>query len=99
MTPSQQLEESLALTVQHVKALHAALSAVMVEVTALRQTVLKSRDVNRFRSRIQTGTEQAKPLVQTAMRSYDDLIRQIDDSGETGNDARDAVPVSKSTVQ
>jgi hypothetical protein len=78
MADSQQLEDLLVAMVRHLKAVHATLSAVMVDVAALRQTVLiEPEDVNRYKEKLQKGTEIAKPLVNAAMRSYDEMIQRI----------------------
>lgn len=78
MADNPQVEDLLVGTVRHLKALHATLSAVMVDVAALRQTVLiEPEDVSRYKEKIQKGTEIAKPLVNAAMRSYDEMIRRI----------------------
>ncbi len=78
MSDNQHLEDLLVATVKHLKALHATLSAVMVDVSALRQTTLvEPEDVSRYKEKIQKGTEIAKPLVNAAMRSYDDMIQRI----------------------
>jgi hypothetical protein len=78
MSDNQHLEDLLVATVRHLKALHATLSAVMVDVAALRQSVLiEPEDVSCYKGKIQKGTEIAKPLVNAAMRSYDEMIQRI----------------------
>jgi hypothetical protein len=100
MSQSQHLEDMLAATVQHVRALHATLSAVMVDVAALRQSVLNgAEDVNRYKERVKTGSDIAKPLVQAAMRSYDDMIRQITDCEEKANEECFPAPALKNVIQ
>jgi hypothetical protein len=78
MSDNQHLVDLLVATVKHLKALHATLSAVMVDESALRQSVLvEPEDVSRYKEKIQKGTEITKPLVNAAMRSYDEMIRRI----------------------
>jgi hypothetical protein len=84
MVDNHDLEDFLATLVGQLKALHATLSAVMVDVAALRQCVLiEPENLNRYKEKIQKGTEIAKPLVNSAMRSYDELIARIADSGDS----------------
>jgi hypothetical protein len=78
MAMARVFEETLAVTLEHVKALHATLSAVVVEVAALREAVLvESQDSARFRKNLKAGTDKAKPLVRCAMQSYDEIIQRL----------------------
>ena len=76
---SQNLREFLALTVKQVKALHATLSAVMTDVAAMRRTLLEAPEhLAGYNRNLLVAIETAKPLVDTAMQSYDDMIRQLE---------------------
>lgn len=78
---TQNVHELLLSTVKQVRALHATLSALMTDVAAIRRTFLHGRaDMIRYRDNLQAAIETAKPLVDEAMQSYDDTIRQIQES-------------------
>jgi len=73
------LQDFLLSTIRHVKTLHATLSAVMTDVAAIRRTLLEEiDDVGDYKSNLLSAIETAKPLVDEAMQSYDDMIRQLE---------------------
>jgi len=77
-----QLEEIL----NCVKSLHVTLSAVMVEVAAIRRTMFdNSDDTEIYRGHLKQAIETAKPLVDEAMLHYDFLIQAISDSQQWAN--------------
>ncbi len=72
------LQEFLISTLKHVRTLHATLSAVMTDVAAIRRTLLEEpKDVLQYKSNLLAAIETAKPLVNEALQSYDEMIRQI----------------------
>lgn len=72
------LREFLISTVKHVRTLHATLSAVMTDVAAIRRTLLEEpEDVLQYKSNLLAAIETARPLVNEALQSYDEMIRQI----------------------
>ncbi len=72
------LQDFLVSTVRHVKMLHATLSAVMTDVAAIRRTLLEEpEDVSQYKSNLLEAIKTAKPLVDEALQSYDEMIRQI----------------------
>jgi hypothetical protein len=74
----QSLQNFLLSTVRHVKSLHATLTAVMTDVAALRRTLLEEPgNVVDYKDNLRAAIETAKPLVDEAMQSYDEMIRQI----------------------
>lgn len=78
---TQNVHELLLSTVKQVRALHATLSALMTDVAALRRTLLHGRaDMIRYQDNLQAAIATARPLVDEAMQSYDDTIRQIQES-------------------
>ena len=78
---TQSVHELLVSTVKQVRALHATLSALMTDVAAIRRTFLHGRaDMVRYKDNLQIAIETARPLVDEAMQSYDDTIRQIQES-------------------
>lgn len=81
MTREQDLENLLAELVEHLKALYATLSSVMIQTAALQQAI-SSRPKSRrlYAKKMEAAVELARPLVQTAMRSYDDMIQRIRES-------------------
>lgn len=82
----QSLQNFLLSTVRHVKSLHATLTAVMTDVAALRRTLLgeAGNDVD-YKNNLRAAIETAKPLVDEAMKSYDEMIREIQSLEEWRN--------------
>lgn len=79
MTREQCLARTLAEVVEHVKGLHTLLSTVMLDVAAVRQTVLAGApELGVYSARLKDGARMAKPLLQTAMRSYDEIIQKLE---------------------
>jgi len=61
-----------------VKSLHASVGAVMADVAAMRSTMLEDpEEMALYRSNLKLAVATAKPMVDEAMRSYDDLIEEI----------------------
>jgi hypothetical protein len=72
------LQEFIALTLGHVKSLHAALTGLMTDVAALRRTMLaEPEDKDLYQENLRVALETAKPLVDEAMQSYDDMIQSV----------------------
>jgi hypothetical protein len=77
----QNVNELLLSTIKQVRASHAALSALMTDVAAIRRTLLHGPgDLVHYRENLRSAIKTAKPLVDEAMQSYDEMIRQIEDS-------------------
>jgi hypothetical protein len=78
---AQNVHELLLSTVKQVRALHAPLSALMTDVAAIRRTLLQSReDMVHYKDHLRSAIETAKPIVDEAMQSYDEMIRRIQES-------------------
>ena len=78
---AQNVHELLLSTVKQVRALHATLSALMTDVAAIRRTVLQNRgDMVHYKDNLRSAIETAKPIVDEAMQSYDEMIQQIQES-------------------
>jgi len=72
------LQDFLALTLGHVKSLHAAISGVMADMAALRKTILEGpEDIAHYQVNLRIAMDTAKPLVDEAMRSYDEMIQVL----------------------
>lgn len=100
MTREQNLEHALAEIVAHVKALHAILSSVMVDTAALRQTILvEPADSGVYADNVKAGAKIARPLVDTAMRSYDEIIQRIQDCDEAKNGSPESLSDKSTLVQ
>jgi hypothetical protein len=77
----QNVHELLLSTVRQVRALHATLSALMTDVAAIRRTLLQGPgDCINYKNNLRSAIETAKPIVDEAMQSYDEMIRQIEES-------------------
>ena len=75
------VHDLLLSTVKQVRALHATLSALMTDVAAIRRTFLHERkDMVIYKDNLRAAIETAKPIVDEAMESYDEMIRQIQES-------------------
>lgn len=82
----QSLHQVMQATILQVKTLHATLGALMADVAALRRTVLQEpEDVLAYKNNLNATLETARPLVDEAMRSYEDMIREIGESEELTN--------------
>ena len=69
-----------------VKSLHASVGAVMADVAAIRNTVFEDPDeIALYRNNLRLAVATAKPMVEEAMRSYDDLMVEIVDSQQYKN--------------
>jgi len=80
------LQDFVALTVKQVKTLHATLTAIMADVAALRRTVLDEPEgMGLYRTNLRSAIATAKPLLDEAMQSYDQMIRQIENLRELWN--------------
>jgi hypothetical protein len=68
-------------TVKQVRALHATLSASTTDVAAIRRTLLQDRgNMTHYKDNLRSAIETAKPIVDEAMQSYDEMIQQIQES-------------------
>jgi len=69
-----------------VKSLHASVGAVMADVAAMRSTLLEDPDeIALYRNNLRAAVATAKPMVDEAMRSYDDLMEEIVSSQQYKN--------------
>ncbi|HTZ32077.1 MAG TPA: hypothetical protein VMH31_06450 [Methylomirabilota bacterium] len=64
-----------------VKSLHAGLGAVMADVAAIRATVFDDpEELEAYRANLKLAVNTARPMVDEALRSYDDLLDEITSS-------------------
>jgi hypothetical protein len=69
-----------------VKSLHAAVGAVMADVAAIRNTVFEDpEDIAVYRANLRMAVATAKPMVDQALSSYDDLLQDIVNSQQYTN--------------
>ena len=69
-----------------VKSLHATVGAVMADVAAIRNTVFEDpEDLAMYRANLRKSMATAKPMVEEALSSYDDLLQEIVDSQQYAN--------------
>jgi len=60
------------------KSVHATVGAVMADVAAIRNTVFDDpEDMAVYRANLRMAMATAKPLVDEALNSYDDLLQEI----------------------
>ncbi len=78
MVNQEEISETLAVAFEHIRALHATLSAVMIDLAVLRHFVLKSPETSRqYHRTLALEVLKVKPLVATAMRAYEEEIMHI----------------------
>lgn len=60
------------------KSLHGSVGEVMADVAAMRSTVLENaEDLALYQTNLKLKATSARPMVQEALRSYDDLIAEF----------------------
>jgi len=82
-TAEEKLEllSSLEELISCMKSLHATVGAVLADVSAIRNTIFDDEeDLAVYRSNLRLSAATAKPKVEEALSSYDDLLAQIADS-------------------
>ena len=81
MADEKELSEALVRAFEHVRAMHAILAALMIDVAALRKVILKGpKPLRRYRQALATEADKVKPLIETAMRAYDEELLQLSSS-------------------
>jgi hypothetical protein len=69
-----------------VKSLHASVGAVMADVAAIRNTIFEDdEEIALYRTNLRLAVATAKPMVDEAMHSYDELMQEIADSQQYKN--------------
>lgn len=69
-----------------VKSLHASIDAVMADVAAIRNTVFEdAEETPAYRANLSLDVATAKPMVEEAMHSYDELMQEFADSQQYKN--------------
>ena len=75
---NEYLQATLAVAIGQMKGLHAMISALMAEVAALRKTVAeKPENVDLYQVNLKAAMETAKPFVDDAMQTYDEMIELV----------------------
>jgi len=86
MPNPKELSDSLALAVEHIRALHGILAALTIDVSAQRKIVLNSpKTSRRYRHALAIEAEKVKPLVAIAMEAYDKEILRLKSLGQWRN--------------
>jgi hypothetical protein len=86
MSDEKKLSEALVRALKHVRAMHAILAGLMVDVAAIRKVVLKGpKPVRRYHQALATEADKVKPLIETAMQEYDEELRQLTNSSHWHN--------------
>lgn len=86
MADEKELSEALVRAFKHVRAMHAILAALMVDVAAIRKVVLKGpKPLRRYRQALATETNKVKPLIETAMRAYEEELLKLTNSSPWHN--------------
>ncbi|HLZ51516.1 MAG TPA: hypothetical protein VKP61_12240 [Candidatus Acidoferrum sp.] len=76
----------LSLAFEHLRALHATLTAEMTDIAALRRAVLNNpRLLRRYQVALTQEVRVAKPLVVAAMQAYDEAILRVMTNGDLRN--------------
>jgi hypothetical protein len=78
MADEKELAEALVRVFKHVRAIHAILAGLMIDVAAVRKVVLKGpKPLRRYGQALATEADKVKPLIDTAMRAYEEELLQI----------------------
>ena len=78
MADEKELSEALIRAFTHIRSMHAILAALMIDVAAMRKVVLKGpKPLMRYRQALATEAEKVKPLIDTAMRAYEQELLQL----------------------
>lgn len=68
------------------KSLHATVGAVMADVAAIRNTIFEDpEDIAVYRANLRLAMTTAKPLVDEALNSYDELLQDLVSSQQYTN--------------
>ncbi len=75
---NEYLQATLAVAIGQMKGLQAMISALMAEVAALRKTVAeRPENAEQYQSNLKAAMETAKPFVDDAMQTYDEMIEMV----------------------
>jgi hypothetical protein len=78
MRREKEYEDALVEIVSHIKGLHTVLSSVMLDTAALRQSMLvNNKSQAAYADRVKAGRQIGKPLLESALRSYDQIIMKL----------------------
>ena len=80
-----QLENHMMRTLEHLKAFHLTVSTLMIELAAVRRTVIISEKAkSQYKLNLAKAMRQAKPLLEEAARSFDDQINSVTNRARAG---------------
>jgi hypothetical protein len=72
------LRNHLAIALKELKTLRLAISSLMVDMSAIRRTVLTTPETKaRYKKHLAGSIRKARPLIDEAMQSYDNLIQKV----------------------
>jgi hypothetical protein len=75
---NEYLQATLPVAIGQMKGLHAMISALMAELAALRKTVAeKPENADPYQSNLNAAMETAKPFVDDAMQTNDEMIELV----------------------
>ena len=78
MADEKELSETLVRAFKYIRSMHGILAALMLDVAAMRKVVLKGpKPLRRYRQALATEAEKVKPLIDTAMRAYEQELLQL----------------------
>jgi hypothetical protein len=88
LSPRERMEllEYLEALLGCVKSLHASVGAIMADVAAIRNTVFEDpEEIATYTTNLRLAMATAKPAVDEAMHSYDELLQEIADTQQYTN--------------
>ena len=78
------LQNHRILTLEHLKAFHLTVSALMVELAAIRRATLQTKkSKSQYKLNLARAMREAKPLLEEAARSFDDQISSVIGQSQT----------------
>lgn len=80
---------------KQLKAFHMTISAVMIDLAAIRETILTTPKMkSRYKKGLSRAAKKSRPLLREAMRSYDGLIHStLEEEKSVGNSSPVAINI------
>lgn len=99
MRREREYKDALVEIVDHLKGLHRVMSSVILDVAALRQSVLvNEKGRAAYAERVKAGMEIGKPLLESALRSYDQIVTKIRDAQHASVEETDLLDSERQTL-
>lgn len=72
------LHEEILIALKHLKGFHLTICSVMIDIAAIRQTILTTPGLkSKYKKNLAEVSQRSRPLIEAALRSYDELIENL----------------------